>query len=52
MDEDYSLWCELNPCTKCEGSGEVVDGEGEVVECRQCDSSGVDPSAVYEPCPG
>jgi DnaJ-class molecular chaperone len=44
-DEDYELWCELNPCPNCEGAGTI---EGDLFErtCRCCDGSGIDPEAT------
>lgn len=45
-DEDYQLWCELNPCPSCDGLGTV---EGDLYEhtCETCDGSGIDPAAEY-----
>lgn len=47
-DEDYELWCELNPCPECDGDGAIPDdGYGERT-CRYCDGSGTDPNAEQE----
>jgi DnaJ-class molecular chaperone len=46
-DEDYELWCELNPCPDCDGVGTI---EGDFLEhtCQRCAGSGIDPEATYE----
>lgn len=47
-DEDYELFCELNPCPRCDGSGETIDGNGEDETCGLCSGSGQDPDAVFD----
>lgn len=47
LPEDYDLWCELNPCPECEGTGDIPDdGYGDRT-CRHCDGSGIDPDSVW-----
>lgn len=55
-DDDYHLWCELNPCPSCHGEAEgyhedewncTTGGYGVPWVCSYCEGTGIDPDATY-----
>ena len=47
IGDDYLIWCELHPCPRCGGSGEIEDDLAIPHTCRWCDGVGLDPTAIY-----